>query len=56
MDLYGFIWYICILYGYIRFNEFVFPDPEPPTINVLYGWSGISGQLGLCSFVSYFVI
>ena len=20
---------------------FVFPDPEPPTINILYGWSGI---------------
>ena len=31
-------------------NAFVFPDPEPPIINTLYGWSGIYGQLGLCSF------
>ena len=22
-------------------NAFVFPDPEPPNINILYGWSGI---------------
>ena len=28
-------------------NGFVFPVPEPPVINILYGWSGIYGQLGL---------
>ena len=34
---------------FIKFNSvFVFPDPEPPIINILYGWSGIYGQLGLC--------
>ena len=24
-------------------NALVFPDPERTTINILYGWSGISG-------------
>ena len=28
-------------------NAFVFPDPEPPIINIRYGWLGIYGQLGL---------
>ena len=29
----------------IKFNNaFVFPDPQPPIINILYGWSGIYGQ------------
>ena len=37
-------------------NAFVFPDPEPPAIIILYGWSGISGQSGLCYFLSSFVI
>ena len=33
---------------FIRFsNAFLFPDPEPPIINILYGWSGIYGQLRL---------
>ena len=33
----------------IKFNnKFVFPDPEPPVINVLYGRSGIYGQFLLC--------
>ena len=27
---------------------FVFPDPKPPAINVLYGWSEISVQFILC--------
>ena len=35
---------------------FVFPDSEPPSINILYGCSGISGKFGLCSFISPFVI
>ena len=26
-------------------NTFVFPDPEPPINNILYGWSGAYGQL-----------
>ena len=36
-------------------NEFVFPDLEPPIINILYGWSRISGQFRLCSFMFIFV-
>ena len=40
----------------IRLNsESVFPDPEPPFISNLCGWSGIFGQFGLCSFMYYFV-
>ena len=34
-------------------NEFVFPDQEPPVINVLNEWSGIFGQFGLCSLIFY---
>ena len=34
----------------IKFNNtFVFPDPEPPIINILYGLSGVCGQFLLCS-------
>ena len=36
-------------------NTFVFPDPEPPIINIQYEWSGSFGQFGLC-FMSFFVI
>ena len=25
-------------------NNFVSPDPEPPIINILYGWSRIGDQ------------
>ena len=33
----------------IKFNNtLVFPDPEPPIINILYGWFGIYGQFLLC--------
>ena len=32
-------------------NEFVFTDPEPPIINIIYGWSGVGGQFVLCSFM-----
>ena len=35
-------------------NTFLFPGPEPSTINILYEWLEISGQLGLCSFMSSF--
>ena len=31
-----------------------FSDTEPPIINILYGWSGICGQFGLCSFIFSF--
>ena len=27
--------------------DYVFADAEPPIINILYGWPGIYGQLGL---------
>ena len=34
----------------IKFNnKFVFPDPEPPIINILHGLSGLCGQFGLSS-------
>ena len=34
---------------FIRLNDaFVFSDPEPPIINILYGWSGIYGHFKLC--------
>ena len=36
--------WLCIKFS----NAFVFPDPEPPIINILYGWSEIYGQLRLC--------
>ena len=35
-------------------NEFAFPDPEPPNVNNMHGWSWISDQFGLCYFVSAF--
>ena len=44
--------YILSMSGWfsIKFNNtFVFPDPEPPIINILYGWSGVYGQFLLCS-------
>ena len=35
---------------FLKFNNtFVFSDPEPPIINILYGLSGIYGQFLLCS-------
>ena len=43
--------YILSMSGWfsIKFNnKFVFPDPEPPIINILYGWPGIYGQFLLC--------
>ena len=33
-----------------------FRDPEPLIINIQCGWSGISGQFGLCSLLPSFVI
>ena len=43
--------YTLSMFGWfsIKFNNtFVFPDPEPPIINIPYGWSGIYGQFLLC--------
>ena len=57
--------YILAISGwlFIKFNNaFVFLDPEPPIINIFYGWSGIYGQLGLCFllfslvYISKFII
>ena len=36
-------------------NAFVFPDLEPPIINILYGWSGIYGHFQLCYILFSFV-
>ena len=36
-------------------NAFVFPDLEPPIINIWYGGSEILGQFQLCYFISSFV-
>ena len=36
-------------------NELVFPNPVPPLINILYGWSEICGQFSLSYFMFPFV-
>ena len=42
---------------FIRWNnEFVFADLEPLIKNILYGWSGLWGQFGLCSYVFFYSI
>ena len=33
-----------------------YPDPGPPTTNILYEWSEISGAFALWSFMYSFVI
>ena len=39
--------FINTVWWLIRFsNAFVFPDPEPPTISILNGWSGTCNQSG----------
>ena len=41
---------------FIKFNNaFVLPDPEPPIIGIMYGWSGIYGQTELCFVLLSFV-
>ena len=35
--------------------DLFFSDLEPPVIDIPYGWSGICGQFGLCSFMLSFV-
>ena len=42
--------WLCIKFN----NTFVFPDPEPPIISILYGWSGIFGHIKLCSVLFSF--
>ena len=37
-------------------NAFVFPDPEPPTTNIVYGLLGISSHFESCFLISSFVI
>ena len=37
-------------------RAFVIPDPEPPIISILYGWSGIYDHFELCSALFSFVI
>ena len=34
---------------------FVFPDPGPPIMNILHGWSGTCGQFGLSLFMFSFI-
>ena len=36
-------------------DEFVFSDPKLSVINILYGWSGVVGPFGLCTFMFSFV-
>ena len=36
-------------------DEFVFSDPKLLIINILYGWSGVVGPFGLCTFMFSFV-
>ena len=51
-----FSWYGSFAYTYtlpisswLFNNAFVFPDPEAPIINILYGWSKIYDHFELCS-------
>ena len=37
-------------------NELVFPDTEPPIINILYGWSGMKGYFLLWSLLFLFLM
>ena len=40
----------------MRLNDVIaFPDPESLATNILYGWSAILGQFGICSFICSFV-
>ena len=32
-------------------NAFVFPEPASPAIDMLYGWSGISGHFDMSFYV-----
>ena len=44
------IYFINIWLNVSKFsNAFVFPDPEPPIINILYGWSRLYGHFRLWS-------
>ena len=36
-------------------NEFVFPDPRPAIIDILYGWLGTGGQFRLRYFMFSFI-
>ena len=51
--IFAFIQIFCVQIYFINiwlfFYTFVFPDPELPIINILYGWSGIYGQFLLCA-------
>ena len=36
-------------------SRIVFPDPEPPIMSILCGWSGTFDQFELCTLVSSLV-
>ena len=44
---------IIIIFLFYQIEWCIFPDPEPPIINILYGSSGICGKIGLWPFVSF---
>lgn len=46
--------YILLIFGILLFNT-VFPNPKPPSISILDGWSGKCGQFVLC-FRVFFLI
>ena len=45
-------WYFASYGSFVyRYILSIFLDPEPPIINILYGWSRMRGQFGLCYFM-----
>ena len=52
------ILFVIKLYARINIfnNTFVFPDPEPSIIKILYGWYGIYGCFSLCFLLFSFAI
>ena len=46
------IFYQCLVDGLLK--SFL-PDPEPPTIHIIYGWSGMYIHFELCSALFLFV-
>ena len=53
------LWCIGIFYEYLVDGSLnwamLFPDPQRPIINILYGWSGSCIQFGLCVTVFFLI-
>ena len=49
------MFYQCLFDCLLNLITHFFPDPEPPVINIQYGWSGIYGHFNLCSVLFWLV-